>query len=222
MSVFTLKLIAVFCMICDHIRYIDYESAFFNNTYTKILGRIAFPIFAFMIAEGYSHTKNVKKYIQRLGIFAIISQIPFLMFIWGCGITEKFELNVIFTMFIGVCSLLIYDKVGNKLLKVVGMVALCVLAQLLKTDYGALGVLAIIIFYVLKNTKFIKYLLFLAFFVFKYKISLIALPYIIGYVFSIIPLLFYNEKLGKFKLKYFFYIFYPLHMVVIYLIHICI
>ena len=75
MSVFILKIVAVFCMVCDHIRYIDVSSEIFNNTYTKILGRIAFPIFAFLIAEGFSHTKDVKKYIKRLSIFSLKSPV---------------------------------------------------------------------------------------------------------------------------------------------------
>lgn len=230
MSVFTLKLIAVFCMICDHIRYIDFESTLFNNIYTQILGRIAFPIFAFLIVEGYSHTKDIKKYIKRLGLFSMVSQIPFLIFIWGCGIIHNFKLNVIFTMLIGVFALLSYDKIKNKVLKLFSIILLVVLAELLQTDYGAIGILIILNFYIFKNSKILKYLIFLficilQYFIVKYiSISYLIriMPYIVGYIFSIIPLLFYNKKLGKFKLKYFFYIFYPLHMVVIYLIHICI
>lgn len=224
MSVLILKIIAVFGMICDHIRYV---LPAFDNEYTKILGRIAFPIFAFLITEGYSHTKNIKKYIIRLGIFSLISQIPFLMFVWGCNLTTEFELNVIFTMLIGVLALLVYDKIQNKISKFLGIILLVILAEILKTDYGAVGVMTILNFYIFKDTKILKYLLFLLICIgklFLYRnlninYIIFILPYIIGYIFSIIPIALYNKKIGKFKLKYFFYIFYPLHMFIFFILY---
>ena len=226
MSVFILKIIAVICMVCDHIRYITPS---LNNEYTRLLGRIAFPIFAFLISEGYSHTKDIKKYIQRLWIFAIISEIPFLMFTVGCNIVDKWEINVIFTLLFGVLSILCYDKVKNKYLKFLYIALLAGFAQISKMDYGCLGVLLILVFYVFKDKRKLSLLILIIgsvgeiFWQLKDHMNvrnlIYCIPYMLGYIFSAIILYFYNGKIGKFKLKYFFYGFYPLHLVLIFFIY---
>lgn len=91
-SSFALKIIAVICMLCDHLGdAIIKPFSFFN-----VIGRIAFPIFAFQITEGYIHTKDLKKYFKRLIIFAILSQIPFMLFL--STFTSPFTLNIFFTL----------------------------------------------------------------------------------------------------------------------------
>ncbi len=77
MSAFVLKLIAVFSMTCDHLSYLIFGRFSFLN----LIGRIAFPIFAYQITEGYIHTSNLKKYFLRLALFGVISQIPFMLFL---------------------------------------------------------------------------------------------------------------------------------------------
>ena len=77
MSSFILKLIAIFSMTCDHISYLIFGRFSFLN----YIGRFAFPIFAYQITEGYIHTSNLKKYFLRLLVFALISQIPFMLFL---------------------------------------------------------------------------------------------------------------------------------------------
>ena len=72
MSVFVLKIIACTAMFLDHIKY---ANPIFNNFFTEYFGRLALPIFAFLIAEGYSHTSDLNKYIKRIFIFGVISQI---------------------------------------------------------------------------------------------------------------------------------------------------
>ncbi len=224
MSVFVLKIIAVICMAIDHIRYID---PICDNTYTKILGRIAFPIFAFFIAEGYIHTKDIKKYLKRLAFFAVISQIPFLLFVWGCNITNEFELNVIFTLFCGAISILSFDKLKNPFLKFLCIVFLAFLAEFLNMDYGALGVLIILSFYIFRNKNLLKIMILVIAFIVKLILQckfnidniIYCEPYFIGYIISGILLYFYSGELGKYKLKYFFYYFYPVHMTLIYCIY---
>lgn len=76
MTSFMLKIIAIITMFCDHLGYAIFEKfSFFNY-----IGRLAFPIFAFQISEGYAHTKSKKNYLMRLAMFAVVSQVPFTLF----------------------------------------------------------------------------------------------------------------------------------------------
>lgn len=224
MTVFILKIIAVFCMICDHIRYVIPN---LDIKITRLLGRIAFPIFAFFISEGYCHTKNIKRYLIRLGIFSLVSEIPFLLFIIGCNIEDEIGLNVIFTLLFGAIAILSYDKIENKIFKILSIIGLISLAQITNMDYGASGVILILIFYIFKDKRVLKNVLFLILFIgglvirceFQKNRLIYCIPYFIGYTISAILLYNYNGKVGKYKLKYFFYFFYPVHMVLLYLIY---
>ena len=221
-SSFTLKIIAIIFMLCDHFGdAILKPFSFFN-----VLGRIAFPIFAFQLTEGYIHTKNLKKYFKRLIIFAIISQIPFMLF--SSTFTSRFSLNIFFTLFIGLFAIYIYYKSHNKFLGILVTIFLCALAQLIKTDYGAWGVCIIMIFYIFKDKKIWMCLLYLLSCLLKY------LPYLLAYNFhyiymllllgtasSIFFIILYNGKQGK-KVKYLLYAFYPLHMLALYFINVAI
>ena len=88
MSSFVLKIIAIISMFIDHIGY----AIFGKLSYFNYIGRLAFPIFAFQISEGYVHTKNLKRYFFRLFLFALISQVPFMLF--TSIISDKFSLNI--------------------------------------------------------------------------------------------------------------------------------
>ena len=106
MTSFALKIIALITMFIDHSGYaIMGHFSFFNY-----IGRIAFPIFAFQISEGYNHTKNLKKYFLRLGLFALVSQIPFSLFSLKYH-GNPFGLNVFFTLFLGLLAIYLYDYV---------------------------------------------------------------------------------------------------------------
>jgi len=107
MSSFVLKLIAVFTMACDHFSYLIFGKFSFLN----IIGRIAFPIFAYQITEGYIHTHSLKQYFLRLFMFALISQIPFMLFL--SIISSGFHLNIFFTLLLGLLSILIFDKLDK-------------------------------------------------------------------------------------------------------------
>ena len=222
MTSFILKCIAMISMLIDHTSV----AYFGQTTLFNVIGRIAFPIFAFQISEGYIHTKNLKKYFKRLIIFAIISQIPFMLF--SSTFTSRFSLNIFFTLFIGLFAIYIYDKSHNKFLGILVTIFLCALAQLIKTDYGAWGVCIIMIFYIFKDKKIWMCLLYLLSCLLKY------LPYLLAYNFhyiymllllgtasSIFFIILYNGKQGK-KVKYLLYAFYPLHMLALYFINVAI
>lgn len=219
-SSFALKIIAIICMLCDHFGDAIIKSFSFLN----VIGRIAFPIFAFQITEGYTHTKDLKKYFKRLIIFAIISQIPFMLFL--STFTSSYTLNIFFTLLLGLLSIYIYNKIPNKFLAIVIGIIISIIAEIINVDYGAWGVIIIMIFYIFKDKKvimsllyllscFIKYLPYLL----KYNFHYIYLLLLFSTAFSIIFIITYNGKQGK-KIKYFLYIFYPLHMLILYFINV--
>lgn len=109
MSAFVLKIIAYITMFIDHLGYVVNNGKF---SYFNFIGRLAFPIFAFQISEGYIHTKNLKKYFFRLLLFALVSQIPFILFV--STVTKSFSLNVFFTLLLGLLAIFVYEKVQYK------------------------------------------------------------------------------------------------------------
>ncbi len=214
MSSFTIKLIAIITMIFDHIPYtIPNCSIVFHY-----IGRISFPLFAFQITQGYMHTKDIKKYILRLFILAIISQIPFLL------LFEKTQLNIFFTLILGIFGIFFYEKSKQKLLGIFLAGLMCLLGYILNVDYGVYGVLTIFLFYLFKNNKLLMNLsfIFITFldYLDNFIISNFYYPNILMFLFNILPLIFinaYNGQKGK-NVKYLFYIFYPLHLIILYII----
>lgn len=221
MTVFILKIIACITMLLDHIKYGLPET---SGILTLYFGRIAFPIFAFLAVEGYVHTSNFNKYLKRLLIFGIISQIPFMLF--KTLMTNQISLNIMFTLLLGVSAIFFYEKIKNKFLGLFVAILMMIIGQVMQVDYGWYGVGLVFIIYLIKNNKItftIFYILYTLLYYFVNYIKLefntinLYLPYII---FSIIPIIFmllYNGKLGR-KTKYFYYWFYPIHLLIIYII----
>lgn len=225
MSSLILKLIACVCMFCDH-----FSDAFWGGiTFLNYIGRFSFTIFAFQIAQGYIHTHNIKKYIGRLFIFALISQIPYMLF-YNVVFNKIFVANVIFTLLFGLLVILVYDKY-NKFVGICSLLALGMFAEVCNFDYGFYGVFIVFMFYLLHSKKTYMAITFVLSVIAKYGISLIkySIPLYDLFLgntysmcmyftcFSIIPILFYNGKKGK-DIKYLFYIFYPLHLFILALI----
>ena len=218
MSAFILKIIAIITMFTDHIGYLIFNG---KVSFCNYIGRIAFPIFAFQISEGYLHTKNLKKYFFRLFLFALISQIPFMLF--HSLISSGFALNIFFTLLLGLLALLLYDKLPNKFLGILAGISLAIIAQYTKCDYGFFGVAIILLFYIFKNSKLKMCISFVISCIIKYAIPILKYGFLIEYIYlfvgTILPIIFillYNRKKGK-NIKYFLYIFYPIHLLVIYL-----
>ena len=216
MSSFVLKIMACITMFIDHIGYAIYG----QFSWCNYIGRIAFPIFAYQITEGYIHTKSLKKYFLRLLVFAIISQIPFMLF--HSIISPDFSLNVFFTLLLGLLAIFLFEKFPSKWLSIPLIALLCAIAQVTNMDYGYWGVLLIFVFYLCKNNKVLLATSFFALLCIRYVPNLIKSNLYYGYVclmlctfVSIIPILFYNQKQGR-KMKYFLYIFYPVHLLLIY------
>lgn len=204
MNGFTIKLIAVISMLIDH------AGAIFFPQYIilRYIGRLAFPIYAFFISEGFSNTSNVKKYLINLFAFGLVSEIPFDFAFYKQFIYWGYQ-NVFFTLFIGLLVIYIYDSLdeNNYILKVLSVVLGSMIASFLKTDYGYKGVLMVFLFYIAKkySDKLVNILSKLGILILNFgHIQVFA-------VLALIPISFYNGKRGK-KTKIIFYIIYPLHL----------
>ncbi len=243
MTVFMLKLIAIITMLIDHTGAIIYT----DNLIFRIIGRLSFPIFAFLIAEGYAHTRDSKKYISRVFIFAMISQIPFfLAFYLYDGSFNIYDivnyfsgnLNVLFTFTLALFAIWSYENM-NKILSAFVVFSLCLLATSLGVDYSFYGVLLVFVFYIFKSKTGKILAFFVVHFIYLCQTRGIitfvdGIPSINTLIFMnisytlvmIMPLVssifiyFYNGQLGSKKLKWFFYVFYPAHILILYLIKI--
>ena len=229
-----LKILAMFFMLLDHM----WATIIPGNQWMTNIGRLAFPIFAFLVVEGFIHTSNLKKYIKRLFIFALISEIPFNLMYTGSFIFP-FHQNVLFTLLLGLLCINEIDKMkNNKSLKNIFKACLKIFLFLLIgligfVDYGITGILTIIAFYIFRNFKFAwlgqlvsLILLYIVFFkgqsvvlnIFNYEYFL---PLQAFGILALIPIWLYNGTRGKKSkaLQYGFYLFYPVHMLVLYLIY---
>lgn len=220
----TLKLIAVITMIIDHTAVIfsaDYYNLFFTPMLTigshpitlyyimRKIGRLSFPIFCFLISEGFSHTRNQKLYAIKLLLFALISEIPYNMLTHKGPFYPKSQ-NIFFTLFLGVVLLYVYEKIEKPILKVLLMLLVGAVAVIIKCDYGLAGILLILLMHVLKEKPIAQVFL---------SIPLLSGGYTTLAAF--IPINMYNGERGFIKskfLKYAFYAFYPLHILILILI----
>ena len=189
------------------------------------IGRLTMPIMCFFIAEGYYRTKNLKKYLLRLFIFAVISQIPFYIYKLDAPPSNMYEFivgnlhpNVIYTLFMGLLALTIAK--AEKLHSAVKILLIIITVILTySSDWGIYGVLWVLIFGLLKKdfkkqgilfAVTVLYLSAESFFVGNYLGSAIKLFALLS-----LPLLrLYNGQQGR-KIKYGFYLFYPAHLLVL-------
>ena len=193
-------------MFLDHYHYIVGGSKILN-----VIGRIAFPIFAFTLNEGYVHTRSLKKYLLRLFIFAVSIQMPSILFGYD------YPMNIFFTLFLGLLSIYIFNlKKMNVILKIILIGFILFFSQKFKLDYGIYGILVIINFNIFRNNKFKILMNFLVLNIYN-----VIFPKVFDLpdtqLFSLISLVFifmYNGEKGR-SMKYFFYLFYPIHFFIL-------
>lgn len=228
MTSFHLKIIALITMFIDHIGYVIFP----NHFWLRYIGRIAFPIYAFLISEGLKKTSNIKKYLKNLLILALISEL-FYDLCFNKNINFFYKTNTVYTLFIASSSIYLYNKNSDNIIKYLSLLLGLSISYILKTDYDILGVLLIFIFYFLHNKyeyliygiiwvniKYLSNISYILQYIFNKNIYLSNI-YIINslglYLFTIVPFLiimFYNNKKGN-SLKYIFYILYPLHLFIL-------
>ena len=225
MSTFQVKLAAIIFMAIDHIGYIFFP----HLLLLRIIGRLSFPLLAWLIANGSNHTRNMQKYLILLFLFAVISQIPYILL--NKRVDPTFwNLNALFVLFLGLLAINLIQVTKNKMLGL-ALAGICaILANIFQVDYGAAGVISIIFFYLyfkdFKKMAIAQAIIQLIFFCVN-----VILPFVrhrawdisavdIVEPFSLFSLLLigmYTGKEGK-KKKYLFYWFYPIHLFILYLI----
>jgi hypothetical protein len=235
----TLKYIAIIAMVLDHTAdaFVSSDSALY--IIIRFIGRITGPVMFFAAAEGYHHTRNLNRYMTRLAIFALVSYLPFVFFVAGGNLNNMdfLQLNVIYTLFLGVAAIRIRREVSNPVLKI--LLIFCIVILSIPGDWGVTGIFMMLAFdYFYRDFKnqalgfcFIVLLGVGVINLFTYPFTELLMnqklstgilaykPYIInaGQFVPIVLLYFYNGSRGRggrFS-KWFFYIFYPLQFIVL-------
>lgn len=227
-----LKLIAVVTMLIDHIgylmgkHYLFYRQDYYDTwrmVYILLrgIGRIAFPIFCFMLVEGFIHTSNRQRYICRMGVFAVISELPFNWMESGTWLDLQRQ-NVFFTLFLGLVMMRLMEKISEKkffetelMLQMAVICATSALAWVIRTDYSYWGIMLIAIFYLVRKNRIYQFILGFLWQMWCEELLL----WKIGLLCSFVLLLLYDGTRGRKTdwkwQQYFFYWFYPIHMLVL-------
>ena len=205
----TLKIIAAFAMLIDHVGLMFFP----ENTLFRIIGRLAFPIFAFMIAEGCKYTRSRLRYFFQLFGLALGCQIVYFI------ADGSMYLSVLFTFSLAVLTIFALQYCKAKptalplLLFITTVVAVYVLNQLLDIDYGFFGCMLPVFAAAFHSTRFDKPLLNILMLALGLLLLWISLGGLQLYALAAVPLLLcYSGRRGKIKMKYFLYIFYPAHL----------
>jgi len=254
MSSFLLKLIAILAMTIDHTATVVGQlplmeagmSAIASGrllTAMNTFGRMAFPLFAFMIAEGCRKTRSMPRYLGRLALFAVLSEPIFYFTLnlypdktWGTffdNLLRKNFTNVFFTLFLGAAAIYgvqLLEKAAAernlapkfRLLALPVVLLFVLMGGYFSTDYGMAGVLLIAALYFLptKPLSALTVVLWsMGLYVVGYgRITGTSIFYFLGASLAILPILLYNGRRGP-RLKWIFYIYYPAHLLILLLLN---
>lgn len=199
-------------MFVDHIGLVFFP----NDEYLRVIGRLSFPIFAFLVAEGFVHTRSRTKYLYRLLLFAFVAQ-PFYSAMSIAAAVSPFKLNILFTLAAGLGLLMLLEK-REYFISAFYMLLLFTVNIVVPFDFGIYGVLLILTSYIFITKPNIGAPLLLLLIVLDNVIK----PYFwetrIFALAALIPLFLYNGKLGYKVPRYVFYAIYPVHMAIIALV----
>lgn len=214
-----LKYLVIVAMLIDHIAWAFVPTASLLGQVMHFIGRLTGPTMAYFVAEGYHYTRNVKKYALRLGIFALISWIPFSYFEHG---KIGLHFGVIYTLFLSLLGIWLWDRgTCSQSVKVWGIVGLCLLS--LFGDWAIFDVLYALFLFVYRNHPKDKWTAFCIITLFCCADIFFARPWwgaLFQFGIFMVPLLIqfcYNGESGSKKPvhKWFFYVFYPAHLLVL-------
>ena len=227
----SLHILAMVLMLLDHLWLVLPG----NVAWMTCLGRLAFPIFAFLTVEGFFHTKNLKRYMGRMLLFALLSELPFNLMMTG-GLVYPFHQNVLWSFLIGLWLMWINEKAKatkKPWISVVAGAGTVVLGIVLGTfsmvDYGYVGVLTVLMFYFLRGEEWWHHAGQLLVLVYlnkqlggvSYEITLFGAKFFFQQqslaVLALIPIWLYQGKQGLHNktLQFSYYAFYPVHMLII-------
>ena len=235
LSATVLKIIAIVTMIIDHIGYLilngklyGFNEAVYQHVITlpeaqkwivlynvcRIIGRISFPIFAFLVIEGVLRTSSILSYLFRLFVIALVSEIPYDLMIYN-RFMYLGDQNVVFLYFIVVGIISIYRRINAHPIYLITMTLVAmIVSYFAKISYGPMGILYMVYVY---NTRFDKNLRTIGCGILSFLMSFYKNRYGVGAV-SAIFIHLYNGKKGNLKLGNLPYIIYPLHMIIIVII----
>lgn len=218
-----LKTFAIISMLIDHTGAVLFPEMLI----LRIIGRLAFPIFAFLLVEGYFHTRDVQKYLTRLSIFAILSEVPFDLAFYGTVWHFEHQ-NIFFTLFLGLWGIYFIDKFKDTQPKKGQLLfwGLALISILLFTDYIIFGMLTVYFFHRYRDQKV------------RAMLNVSAVHILLGMLgsglfggtfnagifiqvlatLSMVLIGFYNGEKGR-SMKYVFYAFYPVHLLLLWGIH---
>ncbi len=249
-----LKWMAIICMLIDHIGatvalqhfnrvaaaaaataagsevfdYSAYMAAYYLYSVLRCIGRFSFPVYCFLLVEGFYHTRSRGRYLRNLLLFALVSEIPFDLAFYNTLLETDFQ-NVFLTLAIGLMALWLAEGLWNRLRSrfvemdttspsaiwllrfltgLLSVVPAALLAEALNTDYGGWGVAVIYVFYLLHDRKTLAAVAGVAIMTIMQEIEIFGFP-------GIFAIRAYNGTRGK-QPKYFFYIFYPAHLLILY------
>ena len=228
----SLHMMAMLFMLCDHL----WGTVVPGNDWLTCVGRLAFPIFAFMLVEGYFHTRNLKKYVGRLLLFAVISEIPFNLAL-GSSLFYPIHQNVLWSFLISI-GLIYWNERAGKTGKIWKSVAVGILSVILgylvglltMVDFYHAGILTVLVFYFFRQRKWWGYIGQLLCLWYINVEMLGGLSYewqVLGEtvwvsqqsfaLLALIPIWLYRGRQGPHSkvLQYTYYAFYPVHLLVL-------
>lgn len=216
-----LKGIAVCAMIIDHFAVVILPHLYYEGileetgpfviiyTLMRGIGRLAFPIFAFLLTEGFIHTRNVKGYLLRMGVFALISEVPFDFAILG-KVVDFSAQNVFLTLFLGLFTIYLIKKWENRMvLQILAASFGITVSWGIRADYGGVGVILILAFYLFRYQKWERMA--------SGAVAIVCMiesKLEICYLAALPVISLYNGTRGRGG-KYFGYWFYPVHLAVL-------
>lgn len=233
----TLHIMAMLFMLCDHM----WATIIPGNDWLTCIGRIAFPIFAFMIVEGYFHTGNLRKYVIRLLLLALVSEIPFNL-MYSSSWIFPFHQNVIWTLLMGLGLIHVNECVGKRGKSIfcifIGAITVVVgffVGLITMVDYNGVGVLTVLVFYFFRQRKWWSFFgqLVVLYYLnvevlggFYYEVSILGMNFQLVQqglaLLALIPIWLYRGRQGYHSkwFRYLCYSFYPMHMLLLYILRI--
>lgn len=227
-SAFTLKLLAIIAMTVDHIALVFVPPDSLLSYFMRMFGRLTAPIMAFFIAEGFQHTRSRRKYLLRLAVFGLISQPFFYPMVFGelpdSPLNFIGNWNVMVSLAIALLTLIVLESGLSETPRLI-LVAVCISLGNF-SDWSMMIPIWSVIFYIFRNNFRKKAILFAVASVVLQTIifaknydSFLLFTYHYGTLFALIPISKYNGERGSVRHKnlnrWFFYVYYPVHMLVL-------